>query len=119
MKLLLTISILVLSIQLYAGERNEGRGRGEGRGEGRGREHRNDSDINIFDISNSLLISSYIFEPCKEAAQVIFDAQDFIQSGTVSILLDEKIRNIKIVNQELSTEEAIDLVVANSELNLK
>lgn len=108
MRLITTAFILLLSFQTFAGDHQEGRGEGR-RGDGR-RGH--DSDINIFDISNSLIVTSYTLEQQKGAVQVINDAQDFILTGRMSFLLDQKIHDIQKDNEDLSLEDSLDLILA-------
>jgi hypothetical protein len=49
----------------------------------------------------------------KEAVRVAVnaDAQDFFQIGTASIALSQMIEQVKLENNNLSDEEAVDLIV--------
>ena len=51
----------------------------------------------------------------KEASKTINDAQNYIQSGTLSISLAEKIKNRQKENASLSTDEALDLIVVDAQ----
>lgn len=56
---------------------------------------------------------------CKEAIQVVQDAQDFNQTGKLSAFLEQKIQDAKASNQSLSDEEALDEVVATALAQIK
>ncbi len=56
---------------------------------------------------------------CKEAIQIIEDAQYYGQNGEFSILLDQKINELMISNQNISKEDALDLVIENALNNIK
>jgi hypothetical protein len=57
--------------------------------------------------------------PCKEAVQVIADAQDYMQSGKVSTFLGQKIKEIQTSDSSLSAEEALDVLTASAAVFLK
>jgi hypothetical protein len=52
---------------------------------------------------------------CKEARDTINDTQNYILSGQLSVSLQQKLIDLKKQNAELSTEEALDLLVSNAE----
>ena len=119
MRYLAVILVMLLSVQTFAEDHREGGGRGQDRGRDRGndrgRERGHDrggdgGDIGgILAISDSLLLTSISFENNNQAKQVINDAEDFIQNGNISVLL-----NINLVQQAestLSVEDALDLIV--------
>jgi hypothetical protein len=123
MKFMLTILVLLLSVQSFARDHQEDRGRADRASEERRRneERRRDGGgvyIGTFDFSNTLLLTSLINDPHKEAIQVINDSQEFIQSGDMSVLLDQKINEAQKINQDLSVEDALDLIVASAEAKL-
>lgn len=128
MKLMVSILVLLISVQSFARDHREDRGRAERaaeqrrRNEERRREEerrrRESSVINIFDISNTLILSSWTFEEKQEAAQVINDSQEYLQSGTLSVLLNQKINEIQENDQDLSLEDALDLIVETAQTKL-
>lgn len=56
---------------------------------------------------------------CKEAAQVLDDSQNYIQSGEMSAFLSGKIKNVQAIHTEMSDEEALDALIQDAELILK
>ena len=46
----------------------------------------------------------------KEAAQVLNDAQDFNSTGSMSVLLESKLKAL-MMNSDLSVAEALDVIV--------
>lgn len=56
---------------------------------------------------------------CKEAAQVLVDGQEYIQSGTVTAFLDSKIKNVQATDATLSSDEAFDVLVNEAQAILK
>lgn len=122
MKSLITVFIVLLSVQTFARDHQEDRGRADRASENRRRNEENrrrhDSDVGIFDISNTLILSSLTFDEKVEAEQVINDSQEFMQSGKLSILLDQKIAEVQSNNEDLSLEDALDLIVASAETKL-
>lgn len=56
---------------------------------------------------------------CKEATETINDTQNFILSGEMSVALEQKLNDIRSEEGNLSTEEALDLLVANAEETLR
>ncbi len=122
MKSLITVFIVLLSVQTFARDHQEDRGRADRASENRRRNEENrrrhDSDVGIFDISNTLILSSFTFDEKVEAEQVINDSQEFMQSGKLSILLDQKIAEVQSNNEDLSLEDALDLIVASAETKL-
>lgn len=76
-------------------------------------------------LSTQAFSGSFIFSTamsslnvCKEAAQTIDDAQNFYISGALSASLAQKINDLKTLNKDLSTEEALSLIVENAENTL-
>lgn len=69
----------------------------------------------------SFALSSFISSGniCKEATETINDTQDFIQSGILSAALEQKLNDVKAENANLSTEEALDLLVTNANMTLE
>lgn len=55
----------------------------------------------------------------KEAAQVINDSQDLIQSGNMTAFLSQKIRDIQAQDSSVSDQEALDALISVSEQILK
>lgn len=51
----------------------------------------------------------------KEAAQVINDSQELIQSGKMTAFLSEKIKNIQAQDAAVSDSEALDALISVSE----
>ena len=51
---------------------------------------------------------------CKEAAQVVADTQDYLQSGELSAFLAEKIKFIQVEDKSVSEQEALDALNAAS-----
>lgn len=78
---------------------------------------------NLSVISNSAtfvtLSSTTDFNICKEAYQVINDAQDFNATGVMSALLESKVSSQLIDSQDLSVNEAVDAVVIEAQNILK
>lgn len=56
---------------------------------------------------------------CKEAVQVIADAQDYIQSGKISSFLGQKIKEVQASDTSLSAEEVLDVLTASAAEVLK
>lgn len=58
------------------------------------------------------------FMVCKEAVAVLLDAEEYAQSGRLTLFLNQKIKDLQ-TTEELSTEESIDILVeqAQSVLN--
>jgi hypothetical protein len=111
MKLLLTALVLLLSVHSFARESHHDRREHDRRiDEGR----REQSSVNIFEISNTLLITSFIDENKSDAIIIANDYDDYLQSGNLSALLVEKISEVQKNDQDLSLEDALDLVVASS-----
>lgn len=46
----------------------------------------------------------------KEAAAILLDAEEYAQSGKLTVFLNQKILDVQ-ANEEVSTEEAIDLLI--------
>jgi hypothetical protein len=124
MKLLVTIFVLILTAQSFAAiDHPEDRRRADRAAENRrrnedNRRSRENGDVNIFDISNTLLLTSITTDEKTEAAQVINDSQDFIQSGNLSVLLNQKLNEVQKDNQDLSLEDALDLIVESAKTKL-
>lgn len=129
MKLMVSILVLLISVQSFARDHREDRDRAERAAEQRRRneERRREEErrrreghviLDIFDISNTLILSSWTFEEKQEAAQVINDSQEYLQSGTISVLLNQKLNEIIINDQELSLEDAMDLIVESAKAKL-
>lgn len=57
--------------------------------------------------------------PLKEAAQVINDSQDLLQSGIKSAFLAQKISDVQAQDESISESEALDLLISVSEQLLK
>jgi len=47
------------------------------------------------------------------------DAQDYNQTGILSVLLKQKIQDVRASNQSLSDEDALDEIVASALSQLK
>lgn len=129
MKAIIASLILVMSVQAFARDHRENRDRAERASEQRRRneERRREEErrrregrvvLDIFDISNTLILSSWTFEEKQEAAQVLNDSQEYLQSGTISVLLNQKINEILINDQDLSLEDALDLIVESVKTKL-
>jgi hypothetical protein len=56
---------------------------------------------------------------CKEAVQVLEDAQAYLQSGKVSTFLGQKIKEVQNIDSTLSSEEAIDVLTSTATAVLK
>ncbi len=64
----------------------------------------------------SLGVSSTIYGPdcvlgqahCKEAVQILADSQEYMQSGEMSALLAEKVKQVQADNKMASEEDAVD-----------
>ena len=54
----------------------------------------------------------------KEAAQVVMDVQEFMATGTLSIELEKKINDQLSLNESLSEEEALELLLSEAEMIL-
>jgi hypothetical protein len=54
-----------------------------------------------------------------QAAIILNDAQQLIQTGKVSILLAQKIKDVQATNTEISESEALEIVVVRAEEILK
>lgn len=57
--------------------------------------------------------------PEKQAAMVLNDSQEFIQSGKMSAFLGQKIKDAQAVNAGASAEEALDMLINEAESLLK
>ena len=55
----------------------------------------------------------------KEAAQVLNDSQELIQSGKMSAFLSQKIKDIQAQDSSVSDSEALDALLSVSEQILK
>ena len=55
----------------------------------------------------------------KEAAQVINDSQELIQSGKMSAFLSQKIKDIQAQDASVSDQDALDALISVSEHILK
>lgn len=55
----------------------------------------------------------------KEAAQVINDSQELIQSGKMSAFLNQKIKDIQSQDSSVSDQDALDALISVSEQILK
>jgi hypothetical protein len=55
----------------------------------------------------------------KEASQVIADSQEYIVSGNISILLSTKLHDKTSLDNSLSLEEALDLIVLEANTIIK
>jgi len=131
MKFTIAILALLIVTQSFAHDHREDRGRAERAEQNRRRNEdnrrreeerrrRQESEINIFDISNTLILSSWTSEDSKtEATQVINDSQEFMQSGVISVFLNQKINEIQNLDQDLSLEDAIDLIVDSAKAKLE
>jgi hypothetical protein len=117
MKLLVTIFVLILTAQSFAAiDHPEDRRRADRAAENR--RNRENGDVNIFDISNTLILTSITTDEKTEAAQVINDTQEFMQSGNLSVLLNQKLNEVQKENQDLSLEDAMDLIVESAKTKL-
>lgn len=56
---------------------------------------------------------------CKEAVQVVNDAQNYLQTGEISIFLALKLNETQLSHESLSEIEALDLVIENALTVLK
>jgi hypothetical protein len=72
-------------------------------------------------VGNSTLITSFVtdvstngFNICKEAAQVLEDANNFYATGESSVSLTAHIKNIQSESR-VSDEEAVDMLVASAQ----
>jgi hypothetical protein len=124
MKLIVTILALVITTQSFAHDHQEDRGRAD-RAEQNRRRHEedrrrhDDGEIDIIDLSNTATLSMYTSEDNKAvAAQVINDSQEYMQSGNMSVLLNQKINELQKIDQNISLEEAIDLIVDSAKATL-
>lgn len=50
----------------------------------------------------------------KEALQIVEDAQNYVQSGELSLFLGQKIKDVQTTNESLSNEEALDSLITNA-----
>jgi hypothetical protein len=107
MKLIITILALAIAAQSFAHDHQEDR-----------RRHEPEAEIDLFDITNTLYLSSWTFEEKQAAAQVINDSQEYMQSGNMSVLLNQKINELQKIDQNISLEEAIDLIVDSAKATL-
>ena len=123
MKTFIAALVLLTSFQIFSRDHQEDRGRAERgreqrrRNEERRREEerrRREGTINIFDISNTATLTSYTFDEKVEAEQIINDAQDFIQTGILSALLNQKVNEVQKDDENLSLEDALDLIVSSA-----
>lgn len=57
--------------------------------------------------------------PQKEAAQVINDSQEYIQSGNITAFLAQKISDIQAQDSSVSESESVDALISVSEQILK
>lgn len=110
MKVVSLALVLLLSLQSFA----HAHGRHDRRGNHRhdhGRHH-DDTLFNVLDLSSNLsILSSFTFDDNKEAVQVVNDAQDFMQSGKMSLLLEQVVTGIQANNADLSVEDSVDLIL--------
>lgn len=113
MKFFITFLLLVLTVQVFAHDHHD-----HGR-RGHDRRRQGDVEINIFDISNTLIFSSWTMDEKEEAAQIINDTQAFVQSGTMSVFLSQKISEIQSTDQDLSVEDVLDLIVPAAKTKLE
>lgn len=67
------------------------------------------SEISFFSISE---------QHRKEARKIIAEAQDYNQSGYITLFLGEKIAIIKSIDSSLSDDESVDLLLDASEIIL-
>jgi hypothetical protein len=67
--------------------------------------------------TQSLALSSV--STSKEAAQVINDSQELIQSGKMTAFLGQKIKDIQAQDSSVSDSEALDALLSVSEHILK
>ena len=54
------------------------------------------------------------FMVCKEAAAVLLDAEEYAQSGKLTLFLNQKIKDLQSA-EELSIEESIDILVEQAQ----
>ncbi len=127
MKFLPIFLILITSVETFARDHREDRGRAERAEENRRRneQRRRDQEVgrrgnvlDIFDISNSATLTTWTFEEKQIAGQIINDSQDYIQTGVLTVLLQSKINEVQVIDQELSLEDALDLIVSEAQTKL-
>ena len=66
----------------------------------------------VYEASELSLFTSYLK---VQAEYVIEDTQEMLQSGRISILLSQKIKEIQAANQDLSDAEALDILIETAE----
>jgi predicted S18 family serine protease len=52
---------------------------------------------------------------CKESIRVIEDANDYFQTGNMSALLAEKVKEAQLINNSLSEMDALDELLTSSQ----
>jgi hypothetical protein len=67
-----------------------------------------------YSISRASVCGQFGDDCHKEAVQLLQDAQDYTQLGTMSALLSQKVKDIQESAPDVSDEEAIDLLVEAS-----
>lgn len=79
----------------------------------------------VFNASEAITVSPFLTTlysggfPCKEAVEILNDAEEYALSGKLSASLNQRIQDLQTDNNELSTEEALDLLVDSANATLK
>lgn len=55
--------------------------------------------------------------PCKEALDILNDSEEYARSGKLSVLLNQRVRDVQ-ANDDVSTEEALDLLIEAAQKSL-
>lgn len=107
MKTILVIFTLLIGVQLSSATAN---------------------DYNPFQISEATTIlpivgTSILISGCKnichkEAVQIVDDSQIYMQTGVLTLFIESQINAIKSNNQDLSTDEAFDILLTAAETAL-
>jgi len=67
------------------------------------------SEISVFSISEARR---------KEARKILADVQDYNQTGHISLFLEEKISIVKNIDNSLSNDESVDVLLSAAEIIL-
>lgn len=74
--------------------------------------------VAITSVTSEISISSVSDAHKTEALKILAEVQAYNQTGHISIFLGEKISIVKSIDQTLSDDESVDVILAASELIL-